>query len=217
MGLRGFERRLEQLVEGTFAKAFRGGLQPVEIGRKVVREVDAGRQVGLRGTTVPNEITVSLSDDDFDRFGTFSTTLVDELADAVRSHARDERYAFVGPVTVTLTADPRLGAGRMNVAARTVEGTGAHLGALVLPDGSRHQLNDTTATIGRMPTCTVPLADPQASRVHAEIRPDLAGYMVVDMGSTNGTLVNGAAVAEHQLADGDEIQIGTTVVRFEAS
>jgi len=217
MGLRGFERRLEQLVEGTFAKAFRGGLQPVEIGRKVVREVDAGRQVGMRGTTVPNEITVYLSDEDFDRFGSFSTTLVEELADAVRSHARDERYSFVGPVTVTLTAEPRLTPGRMKVVARTVEGPGAHLGALVLPDGSRHQLGDDTATIGRMPTCTVPLTDPQTSRVHAEIRPDLAGYLLVDMGSTNGTLVNGSPITEHQLADGDEIQVGATIIRFEAS
>ena len=71
--------------------------------------------------------------------------------------------------------------------------------------------------IGRLPECAVALSDPQVSRHHAEVRPDHDGYRLVDLGSMNGTLVNGTAVRERVLHDGDEISVGATVMRFEAS
>ena len=64
---------------------------------------------------------------------------------------------------------------------------------------------------------TSPVADPNVSRKHAEIRPSGDGYVVIDLGSTNGTKVNGATVSERKLGDGDEIAVGTTRLRFEAS
>src|SRR6478672_5502725 len=105
MGLQRFERRLERLVEGAFGKAFRSGLQPVEIGRRLAREMDAGRQLGVRGTVVPNEFTVRLSNEDLERFAGFHDALQVELADAAREHARTEGYRFEGPVEVTILGD----------------------------------------------------------------------------------------------------------------
>ena len=103
MGLQGFERRLERLVEGTFNKAFRSGLQPVEIGHRVARVLDDGRTLGVGGRPVaPNNIGVYLSPADFERFSSFAEALARELAEAARQHARDEGYQFLGPVTVTL-------------------------------------------------------------------------------------------------------------------
>src|SRR5207247_6846920 len=91
MGLQSFERRLERLVEGTFAKAFRAGLEPVEIGRKIARALDTGRMIGVHGGwVVPNDVVVSLSSDDLTRFSTYSEVLSRELADAARQYARDE-------------------------------------------------------------------------------------------------------------------------------
>ena len=98
MGLQRFERRLERLVEGAFTKAFRSGLQPVEIGRRLVREMDAGRTLGVRGRVAPNRFSVWLSPDDSERFSGFADALQRELQDAVREHARDENYHFIGPV-----------------------------------------------------------------------------------------------------------------------
>src|SRR2546428_381973 len=90
MGLQRFERRLERLVEGTFSKAFRsGGLQPVEIGRRLGREMDAGRTLGVRGTVAPNRFTIWLSSEDLERFAGFHDALATELADAAREHGRD--------------------------------------------------------------------------------------------------------------------------------
>jgi len=216
VGLQGFERRLEQLVEGTFGKAFPSGLQPVEIGRKVTRTLDAERTVGVDGVPIaPNNLGVYLAAQDFDAFHDFADTLARELAEVAREHARAEGYHFVGPVTVTLVADDELRAGECDVAAEIHEG--GRVGSLVLPDGRRIPLGEEPSLIGRSPDSTVVIADPRASRRHAEIRPSGNGFMVADLGSMNGTVVNGATVREHVLQDGDELRIGSTTLRFEES
>src|SRR5947209_19533631 len=111
MGLQQFERRLERLVEGVFAKAFRSGLQPVELGRRLPREMAANRTVGVRGIIAPNRFSFALSHSDYDRFSNFRDALTRELADAARQHARDETYQFVGPVEVLLEPDADVATG----------------------------------------------------------------------------------------------------------
>jgi hypothetical protein len=218
VGLQGFERRLERLVEGTFNKAFRSGLQPVEIGHRVTRTIDAGRTVGVTGRpVVPNNIGVYLAPTDFDRFQSFAEALARELAEMAREHAREEGYQFVGPVTLTLVSDETLKTGDFDVAAEIAEGEGGQVGSLVLPDGRRIRLGEDPTTLGRNSDCTVTLADPRASREHAEIRATADGFLVVDLGSMNGTMVNGVPVKEHTLHDGDQVAVGATVMRFEAS
>ena len=214
--MQGFERRLEKLVEGTFGKAFRSGLQPVEVGRKVTRALDAERAVGVDGVPIaPNNIGVYLSSADFERFSAFADALARELAEAAREHARDEGYHFVGPVTVTLVSDDELRAGECDIAAEVHEGK--RVGSLVLPDGRRYPLAEKPVVMGRMSDCDIVLADPRASRQHAEIQPVGHGFVLSDLGSMNGTVVNGTPVREHQLTDGDEIRVGSTVLHFEAS
>jgi hypothetical protein len=217
MGFQRFERRLERLVEGTFSKAFRSGLQPVEIGRRVVRETDAGRTLGVRGTVVPNHFTVELSAEDIERFSGFADALTQELAATVREHAREERYFFEGPVEVELVLNERARRGDLRVRAEIVGGAIPAIGSVVLPDGKRVALGESTAVIGRMPECAITLSDAQASRQHAEIRHNETGYRIVDLGSTNGTEVNGVKITEMPLSDGDEIVIGATSLRFEES
>jgi hypothetical protein len=218
VGLKGFERRLERLVEGTFAKAFRSGVEPVEIGRKIVRAVDAGRTLGVSGhAIVPNQIVVYLSPTDLDQFESYTDALARDLAEATRTHAKEEGYRFLGPVMVELAADEKLRAGDVDVEASIAEGEGGRVGSLVLPDGGRIPLRDEPAVIGRLPDCAVTLNDPRVSRHHAEVRPFADGFVVVDLGSMNGTTVNGVTVREQALNDGDTIGVGSTVINFEAS
>jgi hypothetical protein len=217
MGLQRFERRLERLVEGAFNKAFRSGLQPLELGRRLVREMDGGRTLGVRGPVVPNEFRVALSGEDAARFDGFHDALARELEEAAREHARDEGYGFLGRVTVEFETDDRRRRGDFAVAATIVEGPGATVGTLVLPDGRRLTLGTEPLRIGRLPDCLISLSDPQVSRHHAEVRPSHEGYEVVDLGSTNGTLVNGVVVKEHPLHDGDVILVGATSIRYEES
>jgi hypothetical protein len=216
VGLQRFEQRLERMVEGTFGKAFKSGVQPVEIGRKVTREIDAHRQMGVHGVPVaPNNIGVYLSHDDFDRFESFAEPLARELAELVREHAREEGYQFVGSVTVHLVPDDELRVGECDVVTEIA--AGVRVGSLLLSDGRRVPLGESPLSIGRLPDNGIVVADPKASRRHAEVRPAGNGFLLVDLESTNGTRVNGHPVGEHVLADGDLIAIGATEFRFEAS
>ena len=219
MGLKGFEKRLERMIEGAFARAFKSGLRPVELGRRLVREMDSNRSVDVRGrTVVPNAFTIELSTDDHAQFADVADTLARELAEAAREHARDEDFHFLGPVEIALQATPSMRTGAFQITGRLAEGEGGvGAGSLLLPTGDRVPLGEHVVTLGRKPECTIVLADPNASRSHAEVRPHGPGYLLVDNGSTNGTMVNGARVSSHELRDGDDIVIGNTHIRFEAN
>jgi hypothetical protein len=218
MGLQQFEQRLERLVEGAFAKAFRSGLQPVELGRRIAREMDLGRRVGVRGLIAPNYFMVKLATGDYTRFKSFLDSLSRELADAAREHARAEGYEFVGPVQVELTEDPDFRTNRYSIDAEVREGAdGLPVGSIRLSDGRRMSVGVQPIVLGRSPENTVVLNDPNVSRRHAEIRRRGVDVFVVDLNSTNGTRVNGVRVKEQILNDGDEIEVGTSTVRFEAS
>src|SRR5579872_1187702 len=121
MGLQQFEERLERLVEGTLAKPFRSNLQPVEIGRRLTREMDLHRRVGVRGLIAPNAFSVTLAPADVERFSNFIDALSRELSDAAREHARVENYTFVGPVEVEIFESTGLKVGRFTVAAEVRE------------------------------------------------------------------------------------------------
>ena len=207
------------MVEGVFARAFKSGLRPVELGRRLIREMDDNRSVGVRGdTVVPNSFTVALSSSDLEQFEGVHDSLTRELAEAAREHARDEGYSFMGPVEVHLEEDERLHTGAYQITGRMKEGEGGSgAGSIVLPSGDRFMLTESVITIGRHPESNMVLADPNVSRNHAEIRPQGDRYQVVDLGSTNGTRVNGVRVDKQTLQDGDEITFGNTRMRFEAS
>ncbi len=217
MGLQQFERRLERLVEGVFAKAFRSGLQPVEIGRRLTREMDLRRTVAPRGTLAPNRFEVLLSPEDHERFAPIEDELVTELVSQARDHARSENYVFIGPVSISVNVDPGLSPGMLLVSGEMVR-TAAAGATLVLPDGRRLSLGNRPVTLGRLPECEVVITDPNVSRRHAEIRAlEDGGYAVRDLGSTNGTRRNGIVVAgSERLEPGDEVTVGASTVRFEA-
>jgi FhaA, N-terminal domain/FHA domain len=223
--LRDFERRLGNLVEGFFASTFRSGLQPVELAKRVMREMDAGRTVGVRDVWAPNHFVFSLSDDDGRRFQQAERALVGELEQVVRETALERGWGLVGPPGVELEIDEGLARGRFRCRATFVEGPGeiapsvpaAGEATVALLEGDRvtdtFRLRETT-TIGRLPESDIVVADPGASRSHARILRQQDGYVLSDLGSTNGTLVNGEAATERLLMDGDRITIGSTILEF---
>lgn len=214
MGLEQFERRLERMVEGAFAKAFRGQLQPVELGRRLTREMDLRRAVGVRGVIAPNHFDIYLSTPDYERFEGFADILNHELVEAVREHASDERYLFLGPIEIVIHEDPDLSVSTFAIESHVTE-TVARTDWLVLPDGRRVGIGDEVVTIGRLPECAVVLDDPNVSRRHAQLRREGDTVVLVDLGSTNGTRVNGVVAKERRLSPGDTVTVGTTTMRFE--
>ena len=233
MGLQHLERRLERMVEGVFARAFRGTLQPVEIGRRLTREMDLRRTIAPKGTLAPNEFRIDIARADRNRFAAIEDELVDELVLLAREHAQMERYSFLGPVTVDLETDDSFPAGKIAVFGEFTPSEEPNRARLVLSDGRAIVLGASALTIGRLPDCGVVLADSNVSRYHAEIRPAAGGatgpdagrsrlsgptlYEVADLGSTNGTRVNGMLITVPRLLDdGDRVTVGATTVVFEA-
>ena len=220
MGLQSLEGRLERMVDGVFSRRSRGSIRPIELGRRLVREMDSNRSVDVKGRRiVPNDFTVLLSAIDHAGFSDIEDALISELVEAAREYAREEGYHFMGPVTVRLTVDNSLKTGRFGVSSQLKQAaTGLGLGSIVLPSGQRVDLSDAVISVGRLPECTIAINDSNISRNHAEIRAGASSYLVVDLNSTNGTLVNGSKIiGEQSLNDGDIISFGSTHVRFEAS
>jgi hypothetical protein len=180
--------------------------------------MDLHRRVGVRGLIAPNAFAVTLSPADVSRFTNFIDALSRELSDAAREHARIESYSFVGPVEVEIYEGSNLKPGRFTVAAEVRESEdGGYLAELILPDGRRVSVGTEPLVIGRLPECDVVLADSNVSRRHAELRRKGDGVFVTDLGSTNGTRVNGTPVREQLLTSGDEVSVGSTRLIFEMS
>jgi hypothetical protein len=220
MGLQSLEHRLERMVDGVFFRRSKGSIRPIELGRRLVREMDDQRSIDVKGRRiVPNDFTVVLSAIDHASFNDIEDALVGELVEAAREYAREEGYHFMGPVTVQLAVDNSLRTGRFNIVSQLKQAaTGPVLGSLVLPSGERVDLDGATVTIGRLPECTISINDTNISRNHAVVKAGSSAYVVTDLGSTNGTMVNGIKiVGEQRLRDGDIISFGSTHVRFEAS
>jgi hypothetical protein len=220
MGLQSLEHRLERMVDGVFFRRSRGSIRPIELGRRLVRDMDDNRSVDVKGRRiVPNDFTVMLNAADHASFDDIEDALVAELAEAAREYAREEGYHFMGPVSVQLAVDNGLRTGRFNIVSQLKQATsGPGMGSLVLPSGERVDITAGPIVIGRLPECRVSVNDSNISRRHAEVRMTPTAYVVVDLGSTNGTMVNGVKIADEQrLRDGDIISVGSTHLRFEAS
>jgi hypothetical protein len=255
--LRSLESKIAGLVEGTFSRAFRSEVRPVEIARKLAREMEEHQSHSVSRVYVPNEYAVYLSPEDRERFAGFERELRDELAGYLLEHARRERFALMSKPAIEFRTDDRLRLGEFGIQARLVEPSGdepagprgssreevaqGDVGhtmiysaaerlqepleqrarvrkarALLVTDGKRLVVGATGATIGRSRSCDVVLEDANVSRTHAEVRPRGGGWIVSDLGSTNGVAVNGARIEQaHALKPGDRIELGTSVLTFE--
>jgi hypothetical protein len=116
--LRDFERRLEGAVEGLFARAFRSEVQPVELGKRLVREVEDGRAVGVNRVYVPNVYTYELSVGDRERFADYEVALAQELAALAVDTARERGWGMLGPARIEFETGEDLEVGRFRLSSR---------------------------------------------------------------------------------------------------
>ncbi len=223
--LRDFERRLGGLVEGLFSKTFRSGVQPVELAKRLIKEMDAGRTVGVNEIWAPNHFAIYLCAEDAARFEQAEAALVAELKNVIRENASQRGWGLVGPPEVEFFSDPKLKKGDFACEASLVEGPEKvepvaaperHVTLVVHEDGHERSvpLAAGVTTIGRLPDSQVVLKDKGASRRHAQIRLKDDDATLTDLGSTNGTRLNGQTIQSRPLHDGDRITIGTTVLEF---
>jgi hypothetical protein len=238
--LRNIEHKIEGLFEGLFGRAFRTHVQPVEVARKLAKEMDDHRVVSVSRVYVPNEYIVYLCSEDRNQFESYEGSLLAELQEYLTEHARREDYALLSKPQVLIETDDDLEVGEFGIATRmaSIEGAPEGVPAQAEPgatmvyrpeeqpeaapaqavaltmDGTRHEIAGGRALLGRSKECDVRISDPNVSRRHAEVRQEGSTYWVVDLDSTNGVLVNGQRQKRAKLDDGDRITLGSTDLVF---
>lgn len=228
--LQRFERKLEGLVEGGFARVFRSHVQPVEIAAALQREAaDKRAIVGAGRVFVPNEYVVELGSSDGERLLQYEAPLRRELAAMVEEHAAEQGWSFPGRVAVRFETVEGLDTGVFRVRSKVasdddalpkrpvVAERAARRPRLVLTTetGERAVPLDAQVTVlGRGAAADVRLSDTGVSRIHAEVRLEGAVATLADRGSTNGTILNGRRVSTAVLTDGDVIEVGASRLVF---
>jgi Protein of unknown function (DUF3662)/FHA domain len=241
--LRNIEHKIEGLFEGLFGRAFRTNVQPVELARKLAKEMDDHRVVSVSRVYVPNEFTVYLCTEDRKQFESYEASLLSELQEYLTEHSRRENYALLSKPTVLMETDDDLEVGEFGIATRmaSVEGLADDVPAQAAPgatmvyrpedepeaepepaaaavaltvNGKRHEVAGSRALLGRSKECDIRISDPNVSRRHAEVRQEGSAYWIVDLDSTNGVLVNGRRQKRAKLDDGDKITLGSTDIVF---
>jgi len=234
-----FEDRVGGALEGVFAGVFRSPVQPVELARALGKAMDDGRSVGVGKVYAPLSYTVALSEEDSEKFGDFKATLTGELATFLSDHARERGYHLAAAPRVSFTVHDDLRLGRFRVSAELAatqrvapepefaeQPPGRFVDAERFDDAEgmatvtvgdlAHDvvLTGDSVTIGRLATSGIRVEDANASREHAAFVRDGARWLIEDLGSTNGTTLNGEPVERAILHDGDVVEIGVSRLTF---
>jgi hypothetical protein len=262
--LRAIESKIEGLFEGVFGRAFRTHVQPVELARKLAKEMDEHRSVSVSRVYVPNEYTLYLSPSDRSQFAAYEGSLVGELQEYLAEHARREGYALLTPPRVILESDGDLAMGEFGIATRVTQPDEARVAVAAPPpaaavpapvptipveapaatmvyrpevplaaddgppeevvreqvtltvDGRTIPLTSGRVVVGRSRECDIRIDEGNVSRRHFElVQEGPTAWAVADLGSTNGTEVNGRRVSgRKRLDDGDRISAGGTELVF---
>lgn len=209
-----FERRLEQIVEGFFSKAFRSKLEPAEIGRRLLREMEGGRTVSVQAVYVPNSYTVRLAPSDHGRFEGLIPELQTSFRNLLKEAAVERRWKLPGRLALRFEEDPQVKEGKFAVEA--VHDASAEPPQTAAPrlklvgDSKEWTLEGDSLIVGRQENCDLVIPDPAVSRRHAELVRRDDGWWIADLESSNDTFVNGAMVKERRLHPLDRIKIGST-------
>lgn len=221
-GLQRFEHKLEQMISGAFARAFRSAVQPVEIAAALQRECDNNAQILSRDRRlVPNDFHVELSATDLDRLRAYGAAMERDLVDQLQDHADTQGYVFTGPVSIGFESAEDLTTGRFRIRSRAQasvtdndQRTRASSARAVLEvNGTRHPLRPPGLVVGRGTEADLRINDPGVSRRHVEftVRGE-TDIEVTDLGSTNGMLVDGTRMGRARLRDGATVKIGHTTM-----
>lgn len=209
-----FEKGLERVVNGAFAKTFKSGLQPLEVTAALRRELDTKAAVVARDRIlVPNRFRVHLSPLDYDKMHGLGPALIDEFTQLVQSHAAAQHYSFAGGISITLVADDALSEGMVRIESGNVQGTVAWTPVLDI-NGKRYPISKGRTVIGRGSDADITVDDTGISRRHVEVLWDGKRGQVNDLGSTNGSQLNGQRLSQAPLAPDSVIDIGRTRIVF---
>ena len=218
-----------------FARAYGSAIRPLNLGRELLGLIDSMD----KSSPINPDFVVNLNATDYEAFADIEKHLLRELAEAATQFAERNDLRHQAPISVILRVDDAIKVGSfsitneiereimtdagavakvsdvaepMNSSPRLVEA------ALVLQNGERITLDTDSLKIGRQASCRIVFNDSNVSREHAQLRRSVDGWKLLDLGSTNGTKINGVKITEEQLlVNGDELGFGTSSAKFEIS
>lgn len=236
-----FEGFFQRIMEESVGRIFRTPVQPAEIGRRIERAMESNQVISVEGVIVPNDYQVVMNPQDMVVFADFVPSLCRQMEEWLVDLAADRGYGFVDHVRVQINGDDNVGRRSIYVDAsiielpdydrsaqdeiqrtevmRVIESTGSvppkllrfvegpHVGDAII---MRRQM----LTIGRALDNDVVVDSAEVSRHHARVEHRDGGFWIVDLGSTNGTSVNGGQIDEHELQHGDRMTLGNVVLEF---
>lgn len=231
------EQRLDKLVNGSFSKAFKSDVQPTELGAIIQQEIDSKAKDINGQLTAPNLFVIDLGESDFQRLGPYLSVLSSELEKLADEYAIQQRYARTDAAHVRFQLDTRFETGLYRFTSdfgpRPVEASNAREQQVPAPsqtpsvamiaetepprltaiNGQVYRLTQPVSKIGRSEQAEIQVDDSGVSRLHCAI---ILGSEVIvkDLGSTNGTVVDGHTITEAVLHEGSIINIGSTTLTY---
>jgi len=231
------EQRLDRIVNGSFSKAFKSEVQPVELGAALQQEIDNRASSVTGQSVVPNIFIIELGPVDHERLAPYFNTLTSELATLANSYVSEQRYTAIDRATISFDQDPQLETGVFRIKSTAGQVAPELVNSEVNPDitsqmpmqafvatespyfisvtGEEFKLTNSISTIGRGTDATIQIDDTSVSRIHCEV---ILGseILIRDLGSTNGTVVDGNHVAEATLHDGSIVKIGNITLTYKS-
>jgi pSer/pThr/pTyr-binding forkhead associated (FHA) protein len=218
-----------------FARAYGSAIRPINLGRELLGLIDSMDKSG----PINPDFVVNLNAKDYAAFADIEKHLTRELAEAATQFAEKNDLKHSAPISVILRVDDAIKVGdfsiinesqpertsdvlstqKNSIAMQPVVATAPLIeAALVMQNGERIVLETDSLKIGRQATCRIVFNDSNVSREHAQMRRTADGWKLLDLGSTNGTKINGVKISEEQLlVNGDELSFGTSSAKFEIS
>ena len=239
------EGNLEKYIESFFKDKFGSGdLQPVEIAKKLAREMRDRRRYGLKDVFVPNHFAIFLAPEDFASIEPLLDRFTAEMSEYIKNKALEKNYTMLGPVLVSFTEQQDLPRGELQINSFFDESVEAEQEQVEIEDtlrfvpvrgvsepetvqkiglleavegtliGRSFELSGNQVVIGRGENCDICLPDSSISRRHAVITRTGNQHLLSDRSSTNGTFINGVKIGRSELLDGDRIKMGNVVLIF---
>ena len=218
-----------------FARAYGSAIRPLNLGRELLGLIDSMD----KSSPINPDFVVNLNATDYEAFADIEKHLLRELAEAATQFAERNDLRHQAPISVILRVDDAIKVGSFSIANEIERELMADAGvvakvsdvaepinssprlvdaALVLLNGERITLDTDSLKIGRQASCRIVFNDSNVSREHAQLRRSADGWKLLDLGSTNGTKINGVKITEEQLlVNGDELGFGTSSAKFEIS
>ena len=224
------EARLDKLVNGSFSKAFKAGIEPTELGAVLQQELDAKATEVSGQLSVPNIFIIDLGAEDHSRLQAYLEPLGGELAKLATDYAAEQNYFVQSHMNVSFRLDEALGTGMFRINSTSGQGlppvqvpsserisveliADSEPPSLVTVAGEKFALTQSVTKVGRGEQAEIQIDDPGISRLHCAI---ILGSEITirDLGSTNGTVVDGRTISETTLENGSIIKIGSTTLTF---